>query len=272
MKTIILCGGRGMRLSNESSYIPKAMVKIGHRPIIWHIMKRYSFSGCNDFILALGLNGEYIRDYFTKYEYYSNDIKVTLGKKQNVEILTKHQEDGWKITLVDTGETAMTGARIQRCKQYVTEDNFMVTYSDCLADLDIKKLIEFHKKSKKIATVTGVTPPYREGQFIVRNNLAEGLYDARKVTSQKERTYINGGYMVFRKDIFSYLKSYSECKLETEVFSKLIAMEQLAIYPHHGFWRWLDTDRDFFYLNDLADKNKMFWLYDQTSVPLKIRY
>lgn len=270
MKTIIFCGGRGIRLYNESSYIPKAMVKIGHRPIIWHIMKRYSFSGYNDFILALGLNGEYIRDYFTKYEYYSNDIKVTLGKKQNVEILTKHQEDGWKITLVDTGDTAMTGARIQRCKQYVTEDNFMVTYSDCLADLDIKKLIEFHKKTKKIATVTGIASPYREGEFYVRDNLAVDLYKTNQSKTHNDKTYINGGYMVFTKDIFPYLKSFNECKLETEVFARLVTDNQLAVFPHQGFWRWLDTDRDFSYLNNLADKNKMYWLYDQTTVSLKI--
>lgn len=261
MKTIILCGGQGVRFYNESSYIPKALVKIGYRPVIWHIMKRYAFSGFHDFILALGLNGEMIRDYFTRYEYYTNDIRITLGKKRQTQLLTNHQEAGWEITLIDTGDSAQTGARIQRCRQYIKDDHFMVTYSDCLTDLDIKKLIDFHKKNKKIATITGIASPYREGEFLVRDKYAIDLYNTGLTKRHKDKTYINGGYMVFSKDIFSYLKSFNECKLETEVFTKLVADKQLAIYLHQGFWRWLDTDRDFSYLNNLSYNNKMHWLY-----------
>lgn len=261
MKTIILCGGKGTRLGNESNYIPKAIVKLGHRPIVWHVMKRYGLAGYDDFILALGSKGELIRDYFTRYDWYTNDIRVNLNTGK-VEELSKHQETDWKITLVDTGDLALSGARIHRCKQYIDDKEFMVTYTDCLSDLDIIKLVNFHRKSKKIATVTGVIPPYREGEFLVKKNLAVGFYDAKKAERTSSQRYINGGYMVFRRDIFSYLSSFNECKLETEVFSQLIKDKQLAIYPHHGFWRWLDTDRDYDYLNNLANKNKMYWLQE----------
>ena len=259
MKTIILCGGRGIRLDNESDYIPKAMVKLGHRPMIWHIMKRYSLAGYNNFILALGSKGELIRDYFTRYRDYTNDIEVDLGTGFVTDI-TKHAESEWKIKLVDTGNSAMTGARINRCKQYIDEDDFMVSYSDCLADIDIGRLHDFHRKSKKIATITGVVPPYRMGEFLVKNNLATGFYNANKVEDGGLSRFVNGGYMVFKKDIFSYLNSFNECRLENDIFSKLITDKQLAVYQHKGFWNWLDTDRDYQFLINLVEKNKMYWL------------
>lgn len=260
VKVLILCGGKGTRLGNEATYIPKGMVKLGHKPIVWHVMKRYALYGFNDFILALGSKGEMIKDYFTRYEHYTNDIQVQLGKGV-VKELTAHQESGWKVTLVDTGVLAMSGARIQRCKQYLTGDTFMVTYSDSIADVDIKKLLDFHRKSKKIVTVSGIIPPFRALEFEVKNNVAIGFYDVKKKEPGSSERYINGGYMLCNRDIFSYLSSFNECRLETEVFLKLIKDRQLAIYPHHGFWRWLDTDRDYEYLNELVDKNKMYWLY-----------
>lgn len=261
MKTIILCGGKGTRLGSEATYIPKAMVKIGHRPVVWHVMKRYALAGHNNFILALGSKGDMIRDYFTRYAYYTNDIQVTLGKNI-VEELMQHQEVDWKVTLVDTGVLAMSGARIGRCKQYIEEEDFMVTYADAVANVDIKKLIAFHKKSKKLVTVTGVIPLYREFEFVVKNNEIVGYYGTKKEKTVGPQRYINGGYMVCNKKIFSYLSSFNECQLETEVFSQLLKDKQLNIFPHYGFWRWLDGDRDYTYLNELADKNKMYWLYE----------
>lgn len=261
MKTIILCGGRGTRLGNEANYIPKAMVKIGHRPVVWHVMKRYALAGYNDFILALGNKGEMIRDYFTRYGYYTNDIKIKVGQNL-VEELTQHQETAWSVTMVDTGMMAMSGARIDRCKQYVTDEDFMVTYADSVANVDVKKLIAYHKKSKKIVTVTGVVPLYREFEFIVKENEIVGYHGMKKGKQEFPERYVNGGYMVFNKKVFSYLNSFNECQLETEVFAKLIADKQLAVFPHYGFWRWLDADRDYLYLNDLVDKNKMYWLYE----------
>jgi len=262
MKTVILSGGKGIRLANDSNFVPKAMIMLGQRPIIWHILKRYALTGYKDFVLALGSKGELIRDYFTRYEDYTNDIQISLGSNQ-IKKLSQHQEEGWKVSLVDTGVHALTGARIHRCKKYLDgEDEFMVTYSDCVADININDLIKFHRKFKRIATITGVIPPYREGELSVDNNLATGFYNPKKVEKNLFQRYVNGGFMVFNKKIFSYLSSFNECKLETEVFSKLISDKQLAVYPHYGFWKWLDTDRDFQYLNDLVDKNKMYWLQE----------
>ncbi len=259
MNILILCGGRGIRLSGEAVYIPKAMVKVGERPMIWHVMKRYALFGYNKFILALGAKGEMIRDYFLSYELYTNDIRVTFGTGR-VQNLTSHQESGWEVTMVDTGEQANSGARIARCKEYIDSEEFMVTYSDCVGNIDFVKLIKFHKAQKKIATVTGVIPPYREQEFRVKSGIATGYFDVEK--AKVSERYINGGYMVFSKKLFSYLSSFNECRLESEVFANLIKEKQLAIYPHHKFWHWLDTDRDYQYLGSLADKNKMYWLQE----------
>lgn len=261
MKVVILCGGKGTRLGNEANYIPKAMVKIGHKPIIWHVMKRYSLAGYNDFILALGKNGKIIRDYFTKYDFYTNDVRISL-KNGKTEELTQHQETDWKVTLVDTGDFAFSGARIDRCKKYIDSENFMVTYSDSVANVDIKKLLSFHRNSKKIAAITGVIPPYRELEFFIGKDRSVEFYDIKRIKAGLSERYSNGGFMVFNKKIFSYLSSFNECTLETDVFRRLIEDKQLALFPHHDFWRWLDTDRDYDYLNGLADKNNMCWLYD----------
>jgi len=261
MKILILCGGKGTRLGNEANYIPKAMVKIGHQPILWHIMKRYSLAGYNDFILALGKNGNIIRDYFTKYDFYTNDIRIAL-KNGKTEKLSQHQEVDWKVTLVDTGDFSFSGARIDRCKKYIESEEFMVTYSDSIANIDIKKLISFHRVSKKVATITGVIPPYREIELLAGKGRSVEFYDVKKTDPSLSVRYANGGFMVFNRKIFSYLSSFNECKLETDVFRNLIKDKQLAIFPHHDFWRWLDTDRDYDYLNELSDKNNMYWLYD----------
>ncbi len=263
MKVIILCGGHGIRLQGESTYIPKAMVSLGHRPLVWHVMKRYGFYGFHDFVLALGAKGDLVKDYFANYDIFANDLSVSLGKG-TVKKLSHHQEKGWEVTLADTGETSYSGARIHRCRQYIGDEAmFMVSYADCLADIDIRALIAFHKKSKKIATITGAVPPYREGEFVVDAHRAVAVYDVKKASTAREQRFFNGGYMVFDRKIFPFLSSFSECKLETEVFMRLIADRQLAIYPHYGFWRWLDTDRDYLYLQDLVDKNQMYWLQEK---------
>lgn len=262
MKVVILCGGRGIRLFDESTYIPKGMVRLGHRPVLWHIMKRFALAGHTDFILALGSKGELIRDYFLHYDRYVTDMQIAFGSGK-IELLSKHQEEKWRITFVDTGENANSGARIHRCKDYIEGESFFLTYSDTLADVAPADLFSFHKKSKKILTLTGVIPPYREGELIVEDNLVVGSYDARKDVKQKFQRFVNGGYMVADTKFISYLTSFNECRLESEVFTRLMAEKQLALYPHHGFWRWLDTDRDYLYLQDLVDKNKMYWLYEK---------
>ena len=244
---------------DEPTYIPKGMVKLGHRPILWHIMKRFALAGHTDFILALGAKGELIRDYFLHYDRYVTDTQITLGSEKT-EILTKHQEEKWNITFVDTGETSNSGSRIHRCKEYIQNKDFFISYADTLADIDVSELVRFHNKSNKVLTLTGVIPPYREGEYNVENNLVIGPYDAKKEATEKRLRYVNGGYMVANAKLMSYLTSFNECRLESEVFTKLIQEKQLTLYPHHKFWRWLDTDRDYLYLQDLVDKNSMYWL------------
>lgn len=261
MNVVILCGGRGIRLFNESTYIPKGMVRLGHRPILWHIMKRFALAGHTDFILALGMGGEMIRDYFLHYDQLVSDMRMTIGTGE-LETLTKTQEEKWRITFVDTGEAAHSGARIDRCKQYIRGDTFFITYADTLGDVDMPKLVTFHKQHKKTLTLTGVVPLYREGELLVSDNLAVGPYEAKKDTEKRRQRLVNGGYMVTGPKIFSYLNSFSECRLESEVFTKLIDSKQLAVYPHHGFWRWLDTDRDYLYLQHLVESNQMYWLQE----------
>jgi glucose-1-phosphate cytidylyltransferase len=257
LPVVILCGGEGIRLSGEASYIPKGMVRVGHQPILWHVMKRYALFGYTKFILALGKKGDMIREYFLNYENHTNDIRILLGE-HHAQQLTHHQENNWDITMVDTGDNANSGARIARCEQYIDADRFMLTYSDSVGKIDFSGLLAYHKEKKKIATVTGVIPPYREQEFHVADGIAVGYFDvAHAKTSDR---YINGGYMVFEKKIFSYLSSFNECRLESEIFKKLMEERQLAVYPHHGFWRWLDTDRDFRSFNNLVDTNQTYWL------------
>lgn len=261
MKVVILCGGRGIRLFDESVYIPKGMVRLGYRPILWHIMKRFALAGHTDFILALGTKGELIRDYFLHYDRYVADTQITLGSEK-IEILSKHQEEKWRITFVDTGENSNSGSRIHRCKEYIQDEDFVITYADTLADVNIPRLVQFHKKLNKTLTLTGVIPPYREGEYIVEKNLILGPYDAKKDVAAKRQRYVNGGYMIANTKLMSYLTSFSECRLESEVFTNLIKENQLALFPHRKFWRWLDTDRDYLYLQELVDKNAMYWLQE----------
>src|SRR5581483_12276691 len=164
MKVVILCGGEGIRLRNQLHFGPKALVTIDDKPMIWHIMKRYSLFGYTEFVLALGKYGEMIRDYFFNYNLYTNDVEFTIGKSNEITYHSVNQEKNWKITFVNTGEEAHTGARLSRCKNYV-EDEFMLTYSDCLSNVDLSKLYKQHKASKKTVTVTGVMPPFRYGEF-----------------------------------------------------------------------------------------------------------
>jgi len=240
-------------------YIPKGMVRLGYRPVLWHIMKRFALAGHTDFILALGAKGEMIRDYFLHYDRYVTDAKVSLGSGR-VELLTRHQEEKWNITFVDTGDSANSGARIHRVKDYITGDDFFVTYSDTLANVDMDALVRFHKKVGKTLTLTGVIPPYREGEVVVDDHIVRGQYDAKKDKMANRQRYVNGGYMVANRKLLSYLSSFGECRLESEVFAQLISKRQLALFAHHGFWRWLDTDRDYLHLLDLVDKNSMYWL------------
>lgn len=258
MKVVILCGGEGIRLKHQLEYIPKAMVRIDDKPMLWHVMKRYSLFGHNEFVLALGKNGQMIRDYFLNYNLNTNDIGFTINDPKKITYHNQSQEEDWKITLVNTGEAAHTGARLYRCGKYIDEDVFMLSYSDCLSDVNLEKLLDSHNSRKKIATVSGVLPPFRYGEFVLKSGKITDFSPTSKLTSI--RGYVNGGFAIFSKRIFKYLNSYNECTLENEVYKKLVKENELNLYTHKGFWQCLDNDREFEYLKKLSEENKRYWL------------
>jgi len=255
MQTIILCGGLGTRLREETEFRPKPMVEIGGKPILWHIMKIFSHYGIKDFVLSLGYKGEMIKEYFYNYEILSNDFTIELGNKKNIEIHSNNAEKDWRITLADTGDKALKGARLKRVQQYIDDDTFVLTYGDGIADVDINALLAFHKKHGKLATVTGINPAARFGELKIKGNLVESF-------SEKPRDgegLINGGFFVFNKGIFDYLSADENCDLEIGPLEKIAGEGQLMVYKHRGFWACMDTIRDMEYLNKLWVEGKAEW-------------
>ena len=254
MKVVILCGGFGTRLKEETGLKPKPMVEIGRVPILWHIMKTYAHYGFKEFILCLGYKAEVIKEYFYNYEVLSNDFTIELGTK-NIEVHSKHSEGGWKITMVDTGLNAMTGARVKRIERFIDEDTFMLTYGDGVTDLDINKLLQYHKSHGKIGTVTGVHPPSRYGELTIQEDQVLSFSEKQK----KQNNSINGGYFVFNRKIFRYLKDDDACIFEREPLEKLASDGELKVFQHKGFWQCMDTNRDYKYLNEVWGKGNAPW-------------
>ena len=254
MKVVILCGGMGTRLRKETEIKPKPMAEIGGMPILWHIMKTYAKYGFTDFILCLGYKGEVIKEYFYNYEVLANDFTVELGTN-NVEVHPRHSEKGWKITLVDTGLNTMTGARIKRIEKYINSDQFMLTYGDGVADINIDDLLAFHNKHSKVGTVTGVFPPSRYGELVIQEDRVVSFDE--KPDSQTGS--INGGYFVFNKEFLKYLRDDNGCVLEKEPLEELTENDQLKVYHHKGFWQCMDTPRDYMFLQDLWGKGNAPW-------------
>lgn len=255
MKVVILCGGLGTRIREETEFKPKPLVQIGSNPIIWHIMKIFSYFGYNEFILCLGYKGELLKEYFYKYEILNSDFTVTLGRNNEIEKHGDHLEAGWRITLVDTGLHAFKGARLKKIEKFINGDNFMVTYGDGLANIDINKLIEFHESHGKIATVTGVHPPARFGELLTNSNIV-------KTFSEKPQTssgHINGGFFVFKKEILDYLEHHDDCDLEYGILEELANRGQLVMYEHSGFWQCMDNLRDMELLNNLWNSGNAPW-------------
>jgi glucose-1-phosphate cytidylyltransferase len=254
MKVVILCGGFGTRLREETEIKPKPMVEVGGMPILWHIMKTYAHYGFNDFILCLGYKGETIKEYFYNYEMLANDFTIELGTK-NLKVYPRHSEKGWKVTLVDTGAKTMTGGRVKRVEEYIGKDGtFMLTYGDGVTDLDISELIKFHKKHKKAGTVTGVFPPSRYGELLIHKDKVLSFHE--KPTSQIDS--INGGYFVFNRRFFKYLTS-DDTVLEKDALAALASDGELRVFKHSGFWQCMDTYRDYKYLNELWDSDNPPW-------------
>ena len=251
IKTIILCGGAGTRLREETEFKPKSMVEVGGAPILWHIMKIYGHYGYRDFILALGYKGNTIKDHFLKQKHYTRDIGLNTKDGMVVTFdndTTENVTDDFNIIFSDTGLETPHGERVLKLKKYITEGLFMVTYGDGIADIDINKLVEFHKQHGKIATITGVHPISRWGLVKIdnENNVTEFaqkpmLYD-----------YVNGGFMIFKKEFLDILKPGDMIE---DALDRLISQKQLVLYRHDSFWYGMDTYKDFLFLNDLWEKD-----------------
>jgi len=255
MKVIIFCGGLGTRLKEETEYRPKPMVKIGNKPILWHIMKIYSHYGFKDFILCLGYKGEMIKEYFYNYEILNNDFTIELGNQRQVCVHNACSEMGWKITLCDTGETALKGARLKRVEKYIDSDIFMLTYGDGLANINLNELLFFHKNHGRIGTVTGVRPPSRFGELVIENNKVVSFTEKPQVSDG----LINGGFFVFNRKIFDYLSEDDNCDFEVGPLEQLAEDGELMVYELKGEWTCMDTYRDMVYLNKLWQEGKAFW-------------
>lgn len=256
MKVVLLCGGLGMRLREETEFRPKPMVAIGHRPIIWHIMKRYAAYGHTDFVLCLGYKGEMLKDYFLSYHLTSGDIEVTLGQPPLVQVKRAPEESGWKVTLADTGLNAMTGARIKKVERYVDGDEFMLTYGDGVADLDFDKLLAFHRSHGKLATVTGVFPPARFGELVTAG---DQVIDFRE-KPQVQEGRISGGFFVLNRKIFSYLNEDDDCVFERGPLAKLAEDGEMMIYRHDSFWQCMDNKRDLDLLLEMWESSRAPWV------------
>ncbi|MEA3254465.1 MAG: glucose-1-phosphate cytidylyltransferase [Candidatus Altiarchaeota archaeon] len=255
MKVVILCGGMGMRLREETEYKPKPMIAIGGKPVLWHIMKVYSHYGFKEFILALGYKGEVIKDYFYNYEILNNDFTIGLGSQKNIEIHSNHREQGWRITLADTGDKALKGSRIKKIEHYVDGDLFMLTYGDGIANIDLRELLSFHKNHGCIGTVTGVRPISRFGELAVEKDRVTSFMEK----PQLSEGLVNGGFFVFNRDIFNYLSEDDNCDFEFGPLEQLAKDGELKVYKHEKDWECMDTFRDMKHLNKLWKNNEAFW-------------
>jgi len=253
MKVVILAGGRGTRIQEESLIKPKPLIEIGSKPIIWHIMKTYSHYGFKEFVICCGYKGYLIKEYFANFSLHNSDVTIDI-KKNEIKVHKNNNED-WKITLIDTGDDSLTGGRILRIKDFVDEE-FLLTYGDGVADVNISKLIEHHKINKKIATMTVVQPQGRFGvvEFNTKNNLIENFSEKLK----GDGAWINGGFFVLNKKIFDYLRDDFTI-WEKEPLEKLSKENELVAFKHDNFWYPMDTMRDKDYLENLWEKNEAPW-------------
>jgi len=254
MKAVILAGGLGTRISEETHLKPKPMIEIGGMPLLWHIMKTYSFHGINDFVICCGYKGYVIKEYFANYFLHMSD--VTFDMKQNTMDVHKKSAEPWKVTLVDTGLDTMTGGRLKRVQEYVENETFCFTYGDGLSDISVKNLIDHHNKQKTLSTVTAVQPPGRFGALNIEKN---------KIISFKEKpsgdgSWINGGSFVLEPGIFDYVEN-DQTVWERQPLETLAKDSQLSVYRHNGYWNAVDT---------LRDKNRMQDLWDNKQAPWKI--
>lgn len=254
MKVLILCGGQGTRLREETEFRPKPLVEIGQRPILWHIMKLFAHHGFREFVLCLGYRGKMIKDYFLNYEAMNNDFTICLGKRHNVTLHDAHEEQDFRVTLADTGEETMTGGRIRRAARYLDTDTFMVTYGDGVANVDVSRLLAFHESHGRLATVTAIRPYSRFGALEIDGSDC--------VVDFAEKPQIDGwssaGFFVFNRGLLELLDG-DACILEREPLEKLTERGELMVYRHDGFFFAMDTYREYKALNDLWDRGQAPW-------------
>lgn len=254
MKTVILAGGFGTRISEESRFKPKPMIEVGGMPVLWHIMKEYTRYGYREFIICAGYKQEVIKKWFADYFIYNSDITFDFSQGNQMTVHNSYTED-WKVTIVDTGLNTMTGGRIKRVKSYIGNETFMMTYGDGVADIDIGKLVETHRKHGKLATLTAVQP---EGRFGVMDMEGDQIKSFRE-KSQTDVNWINGGYMVLEPEVLDYIEG-DETSFEREPLEQLAQEGELVSYRHKGFWRCMDT---------LQDKQRLEELWNSGHAPWK---
>ncbi|NEO27717.1 MAG: glucose-1-phosphate cytidylyltransferase [Kamptonema sp. SIO4C4] len=254
----LLCGGKGTRLKEETEFRPKPMVMIGDRPMIWHIMKIYSRYGFTDFMLCLGYKGDMIREYFLNYDWNHSDVLLELGQKKVTTLNSGHEEENWRIWLVDTGQETMTGGRLKRLAPYMDQNGyelFLGTYGDGVCNVNIQKLLEFHKSHGKLGTVTAVRPPSRFGELNINQDNLITLFQEKPQTSEG---WINGGFFVLHRKVLDLIEGDSTV-LEDQPLKTLAAQGELAVYKHDGFWQCMDTYRELELLNHLYRTNQAKW-------------
>lgn len=255
MKVVILAGGFGTRISEESVYTPKPMIEIGGKPILWHIMKCYSYYGFNEFIICAGYKQEIIKKWFADYFIINSDVTFDFTKGTNEMTIHNNSCEPWKVTVVDTGLNTMTGGRIKRIQKYIGDEQFMMTYGDGLCDVNIAKLVEFHKSHRKIATLTAVVQEQNKG---VLNISADYSVQSFREKSMSDSVMINAGYMVFQPEIFDYLEGDGTI-FEQRPFQMLVKNNQLMSYIHKGFWQCMDNLREKQFIENLLETGQAPW-------------
>lgn len=251
MKAVILCGGKGTRMREETEYRPKPLVLIGGKPILWHIMKTYSQYGIKDFILCVGYKGDMIKQYFMDMYWRNNDFTLHINGDKKVTFHTEEKED-WNVTIVDTGLETMTGGRLKSIEKYLDDEDFLMTYGDGVSDINITNLIEYHKEKRTLATLTGVHPMSPFGLLEVEDGIVSSFKEKPRL-----KDMINGGFMVLNKKALSYIKE--DCMFEEKPLRALAADYQLAVYEHNGFWTAIDTFKDIEKVNKMWDKGDRPW-------------
>lgn len=263
VKTVILCGGFGTRIRDVSESLPKPMINIGPYPILFHIMKYYSYFSHKEFVLCLGYKSHVIKDFFLNYRVYTSDFQIDFDDNRAIKYLGSNLPIDWKVTLAETGLNTMTGGRVKKVAKYIgQDDNFMLTYGDGVGDIDLDELLQFHKYHGKILTVTGVHPPGRFGEIASTPDHSVIGFNEKPQSSGGR---ISGGFFVCKREIFEYLDDRESLVFEKDPINDLVRDNQMKVFPHNGFWQPMDTHREFLLLNNMYKNSKAPWIREKFS-------